>query len=334
MAATSATELTLGTTTAAGPAAAAAARSSACHSVSRPLTRMVSSRRPYSPDGDGGADPVAGLGLGVGGDGVLEVEDERVGGEALGLLEGPLVGAGHVEDGAAGAERSSVIVRPPAGEAVGRGQLGVAVGQLLGQVDHDVALLDRGVVLHLPVDHHGAGAVAHGLDDLQGVGHVGRVGGEHLLGDVDLHRVEAPGADAAEQEGVAELVLAGDDVLDVAERAVEREDPVGRAGVDHAGDRVVPEVLLVGGAAGRRGRRRSGPGGPGSRGGRRRRGWSSCGGWRPGRPGRATGPACGGWRRRSPRRWPRRGPSRGWRARGSARCSPALASSWASRRST
>jgi hypothetical protein len=43
-----------------------------------------------------------------------------------------------------------------------------------------------------------------------GVRDVGRVGREHLLGDVDLDRVQRPGADAAEQEGVAELVLAGD----------------------------------------------------------------------------------------------------------------------------
>ena len=41
---------TLGTTIASGPAAQAAARSSACHSVSAPLIRMVTSRWPYSPD--------------------------------------------------------------------------------------------------------------------------------------------------------------------------------------------------------------------------------------------------------------------------------------------
>ena len=46
MAWTSATELTLGTTTAAGPAWAAAAMSAACHSVSSPLTRMVTSLAP------------------------------------------------------------------------------------------------------------------------------------------------------------------------------------------------------------------------------------------------------------------------------------------------
>src|SRR5690606_36628177 len=75
-------------------------------------------------------------------------------------------------------------------------------------------------------------------------------GREHAAGDVDLGRVEAPGADAAEQVGVAELVLAGDDVLDVAEGPVEGQQPVGHAGVDHAGQRVVPQVLLVDRAVG------------------------------------------------------------------------------------
>jgi hypothetical protein len=45
-AATSSTELTFGTTTAAGAACATARRSSAPHAVSRPLTRMVTSRSP------------------------------------------------------------------------------------------------------------------------------------------------------------------------------------------------------------------------------------------------------------------------------------------------
>src|SRR3546814_12635097 len=58
-------------------------------------------------------------------------------------------------------------------------------------------------------------------------------------------RISDWSADAAEEEGVAELVLAGHHVLDVAERAPEREDAVGGAGVDHASHRVVPQVLLV-----------------------------------------------------------------------------------------
>ena len=57
-------------------------------------------------------------------------------------------------------------------------------------------------------------------------------------------RVQRPGADAAHQEGGAELGLAAGRVLDVAEGAVEGQDPGRGAGVDHAGDRVVPEVLL------------------------------------------------------------------------------------------
>ena len=47
---TSAAELILGTTIPDGPAAAAERRSSTAHSVSREFTRMVSSRRPYSPE--------------------------------------------------------------------------------------------------------------------------------------------------------------------------------------------------------------------------------------------------------------------------------------------
>ena len=48
------------------------------------------------------------------------------------------------------------------------------------------------------------------------------------------------------RNGGAELVLAPHRVADVAERPVVRVDPGGGAGVDHPGDRVVPEVLLHG----------------------------------------------------------------------------------------
>ena len=109
----------------------------------------------------------------------------------------------------------------------------------------DLALLDRGVVLHLPVEQDGAGAVAHRLDHPAGVRDVLRRRAEDPLGDLDLRRVQAPRPDAPEQVGVAELVLAGGRVGDVAERAVVRQHAVGHAGVDHAGDRVVPQVLLV-----------------------------------------------------------------------------------------
>ncbi len=56
--------------------------------------------------------------------------------------------------------------------------------------------------------------------------------------------MQRPGAGAAEQEGVAELRLAGFGIGKVAERPVERLEAVRRAGVDHARDRVVPEILL------------------------------------------------------------------------------------------
>ena len=130
----------------------------------------------------------------------------------------------------------------------------------------DIALRPRRSVLYMPSSNERAlekaksipcdglildleDAVApqssHGCGDSAGVGHVLDAGAEDLVGDRDLLRVQAPGPDAPEKVGVAELVLAGDGVGDVAERPVERQDPVRHAGIDHAGDRVVPEVLLV-----------------------------------------------------------------------------------------
>ena len=54
----------------------------------------------------GRADLLARLRLRIGRDRVLEVEDQRVGGKRLGLLEGAGVGAGHVEHAAARADGS------------------------------------------------------------------------------------------------------------------------------------------------------------------------------------------------------------------------------------
>ena len=68
-------------------------------------------------------------------------------------------------------------------------------------------------------------AVGNRLDHLLGELDLVRVGAEDLLGDLDLNRVQRPGADAAEQEGGAELRLAPQGVLDVAVGAVEGEDP-------------------------------------------------------------------------------------------------------------
>ena len=165
--------------------------------------------------------------LGVGGDGVLEVEDQRVARDRLRLLQRTLVGGRHVEH------------RPPRPEVRGHASTSIAsycsfssgstLGQLLGELDEHQALLERGVVLHLAVEHHRAGAVAPVT--LQGGHHATRVRDvldarrEDAVGDLDLRRVQAPRADAPEQEGVAELVLAGDRVGDVAERAVVREIP-------------------------------------------------------------------------------------------------------------
>ncbi len=190
--------------------------------------------------------------LASGCDGVLEVEDQAVARDRRGLLQRTFVGRGHVEDRSARAERVlGHRFSPPRSRvsAVDRVvlllQLGVDRGELVGEGDHHLALLDRRVVLHLAVDHHRTGPVTHGGDDQPGVLHVLHRGAEHPVGDGDLLGVQRPGPDAAEQEGVAELVLAGDGVGDVAERPVVGVDPVHRARVDHPRDRVVPQVLLV-----------------------------------------------------------------------------------------
>ena len=60
-------------------------------------------------------------------------------------------------------------------ETVGGGQFRIARRQLTGESHHDLALLERGVVLHLAVEHDGAGAVTHRLDHPHGVRDVGSV---------------------------------------------------------------------------------------------------------------------------------------------------------------
>src|ERR1044072_2949730 len=86
-------------------------------------------------------------------------------------------------------------------EPVGLGQLGVLLGEHLGEADHHLALLEGGVVLHLAVEHVHAGAVGDRLDHALGELDLLRVRREDLLGDRDLARVQRPGADAAHQEG-------------------------------------------------------------------------------------------------------------------------------------
>src|SRR5215208_6123063 len=93
-------------------------------------------------------------------------------------------------------------------EAVLLGQLRIVLRELLGQVDHHLALLPGRVVLHLAVDHVDAAAVGDRLDDLLGEDDLLGGRGEHLARDVDLARVQRPGADAAHQERGAELRLA------------------------------------------------------------------------------------------------------------------------------
>ena len=62
--------------------------------------------------------------------------------------------------------------------------------------------------------------------------------------------MQTPRPDAPEQIGIAELVLAGDTVGNITERAVEGQDLIGDTGIDHPGDRVMPQVLLEGGSVG------------------------------------------------------------------------------------
>jgi hypothetical protein len=65
--------------------------------------------------------------------------------------------------------------------------------ELLGEVDHHLALLPGGVVLHLAVDHVHAAAVRDRLDHLPGEGDLLRVGPEDVLDHLDLDRVQRPG---------------------------------------------------------------------------------------------------------------------------------------------
>src|SRR5262249_4008954 len=131
-------------------------------------------------------------------------------------------------------------------EAVGARQLRVLLREQLRERHHHLALLPGGVVLHLAVEHEDAAAVGHRLEDALRELHLLDRRAEDALRDVDLARMQGPGADAAEQEGGAELVLAAERVGDVAERPVEREAAGRGARVDHPGNRVVPRVLLRG----------------------------------------------------------------------------------------
>jgi len=57
-----------------------------------------------APRLDGGHGLRPGQVLGIGGDGILQVQNHRIAGQGPGLVDGLLVGGRHVEDAAAGAE--------------------------------------------------------------------------------------------------------------------------------------------------------------------------------------------------------------------------------------
>ena len=107
-----------------------------------------------------------------------------------------------------------------------------------------------------------------------------------------------PGAGAAQQEGVAKLRLACVGIGKIAERAVKRLDAGRRAGIDHLGQRVVPEILLKGRArcAVCRSRRQA----PCIRDVRRRRASFSSRARRQDRPGRDSCRACAARQLQSP----------------------------------
>ena len=92
---------TFGTRMASGAADTAASMSSASQGVSMPLTRMTTSRWPKPPRLDGVDHLAARQLLGVRRHRVLEVEDDAVDGERLGLFERAGIGARHVEHAAA-----------------------------------------------------------------------------------------------------------------------------------------------------------------------------------------------------------------------------------------
>ena len=61
--------------------------------------------------------------------------------------------------------------------------------------------------------------------------------------------MQTPSTDATKKVSIAELVLTRHGVLDVAEWAIERQNAMHHAGIDHAGHCVVPQILLVDGAS-------------------------------------------------------------------------------------
>ena len=87
-------------------------------------------------------------------------------------------------------------------------QLRILAREHFREVDHHLALLPGGVVLHLAVDHVHAAPVGDRLDHLFGERDLVGIGRVDLLRDRDLAGVQRPGADAAEQERGAELGLA------------------------------------------------------------------------------------------------------------------------------
>ena len=75
-------------------------------------------------------------------------------------------------------------------ESVRRRHCRVLRGDLFRKINDDLCLFPGGVVLHLSVEHHDAGAVGHGFEDAECEFHFAGFGREDALGDVDLAGVE------------------------------------------------------------------------------------------------------------------------------------------------
>ena len=129
----------------------------------------------------------------------------------------------------------------PRPDRVGRDR----VGHLEDRARHPL----RGRVDHLAVHGGRAPAVGLGLaqllDDPAGPVHLGRRRAEHLVGERDLAGVDRPLALGPERGRAAGAGAEAVGVPEVAERSVDRAQPVGPAGDDHPAQREVPLVARV-----------------------------------------------------------------------------------------
>ena len=103
---------------------------------------------------------------------------------------------------------------------------------MLGLLDHDLGLLDRGDVDQAAVEDDRALAfflgLLHGLDDALGLGHLLRGGAVDRIGEGDLARVDRPLALAAEAGRTVGPGVEALGIGEVAERPVDGAQALGR----------------------------------------------------------------------------------------------------------